>query len=324
MIARRIPRRFAVVVTLALASCGDNTMGTDGPAPVDDLGGTTPIDQAMPGGDLSTGGGDLPMTSGDLAGTPPADLAGTSGDDGAIEMPDLVAGPDIARPPCNAQTCPNGCCFGLGVCIQPSVASCGMRGDVCQPCDPMLADGCERGACSCGLGLACQPGQVCDGGSCVCNAQSCPNGCCDGNVCLMPSLQACGTGGQICTPCGRQADACINGECRCGNNMACAQGQACSGGGCVCNINSCPDGCCAGAACTKPVLANCGAPGTQCSPCDPSVADNCATGTCSCGGNGRPCGAGQQCVNGACACTATPPHSTCRSRSRTGRARRSS
>jgi len=62
---------------------------------------------------------------------------------------------------------------------------------------------------ACGLGGAacktCSSGQQCNGsGACVCNAASCPNGCCNGNTCVPYASETnalCGTGGAACAAC---------------------------------------------------------------------------------------------------------------------------
>jgi hypothetical protein len=73
----------------------------------------------------------------------------------------------------------------------------------------------------------------------------------------------------------------------------------------VCNMRSCPTGCCAGGVCTAPSLAACGTLGGTCLACNPMAADNCsAVGRCQCGLT-APCASGSRCGNGACVCDAT-------------------
>jgi hypothetical protein len=63
----------------------------------------------------------------------------------------------------------------------------------------------------------------------------------------------------------------------------------------------CP-GCCAGDTCMSgDDLSACGVGGAACVACDPTLADGCQAGACTCGG-GFQCSAGQQCSGGACVC----------------------
>ncbi len=71
---------------------------------------------------------------------------------------------------------------------------------------------------SCGVDGDCCPGQGCFETNCLtlCNADSCPNGCCIGpTMCFLheaqpPSGGFCGTGGEACTVC---AGDCVDGIC---------------------------------------------------------------------------------------------------------------
>jgi len=86
----------------------------------------------------------------------------------------------------------------------------------------------------------------------------------------------------------------------------------------------CPSGCCVSGVCTTPTFNTCGTGGIACRTCDPRTADTCASeGYCACGrgaacdprttdrcaggacrcGSNAPCGFGQECVSGRCACT---------------------
>jgi hypothetical protein len=66
-----------------------------------------------------------------------------------------------------------------------------------------------------------------------CNADSCPNGCCEGTTCVEFSMQS-------GTQCGAAGTAC----------QSCPTGQSCgSTGACGCDPISCPDGCCANSEC---------------------------------------------------------------------------
>lgn len=200
---------------------------------------------------------------------------------------------------CDSTSCTDGCCDG-NVCRVSSLAACGPTGGACGTCDPLTADACTSGACTCGSGAACDAGQRCEGGVCICDGISC-DGCCNGDTCETgDSSTACGAGGATCESCG---------------------GAACSGGVCAsCNATTCPDGCCSGATCSTASAATCGLSGAACVACNPMVADQCVGGTCACGA-GPACGPGQRCDGGTCVCdfTSCPDGccdgTTCRARS---------
>ncbi|HLT30796.1 MAG TPA: hypothetical protein VK013_12185, partial [Myxococcaceae bacterium] len=68
----------------------------------------------------------------------------------------------------------------------------------------------------------------------VCDATTCPFGCCDGNVCIEGDVEACGSGGGACKACDNtSSDACIEGACRCGADAPCPAGYRCEGGACA-------------------------------------------------------------------------------------------
>jgi hypothetical protein len=117
---------------------------------------------------------------------------------------------------CNVQTCGNGCCTAAGECISPvTAAACGVGGVLCVACDPIRADSCNS-ACSCGSAYPCNDGQHCVGGACVCDATSCPNGCCAGATCVPFAAQQtgmCGTNGAVCVAC-QSPQVCTNGACQ--------------------------------------------------------------------------------------------------------------
>ncbi len=119
----------------------------------------------------------------------------------------------------------------VGICVQNSCklnCSYGWGN-----CDNNTANGCEKnivndpsncGAC----GTACPAGDSCINGVCVsasasaCNSTTCPDGCCNGDICVtQTSVAACGIGGAACN--------------------RCLSGQSCSGGIC---IDVCPSGIC--------------------------------------------------------------------------------
>jgi hypothetical protein len=289
-------RWVAALAALAagLSGCGRVARSgwlSDDPGAPRDLA-AAPADQAFPGElqDLTADPADLAPAD-DLA--PPADLAPPE---------DLTPAADLTVP-CGFKTCGGGCC-AAGVCTAPSRDACGTQGKACAPCNPELADGCTDGACSCGGNPACGIGRRCIGGACACDAISCPNGCCAGDFCTVPSFNTCGLAGAACRACDANlATQCVGGECRCGKSPSCPAGLKCSNDQCVCDAVSCPDGCCAGGACHAPTPGTCGRMGRLCVACDGQVADACVNGACACG-QGPPCGAGQACVAGACACNA--------------------
>lgn len=134
----------------------------------------------------------------------------------------------------------------------------------------------------CGGAPACATGQHCLSDTCVCDATSCPSGCCAGNVCVPGNAaNACGSAGQACGTCPAE--------------------QTCTAGACSGCSQSC-NGCCAGSTCTSEVNAvACGPAGARCLACDAAVADSCVNGACACG-VGPPCKGGEGCKNGKCSC----------------------
>ncbi len=128
-------------------------------------------------------------------------------------VPDAGA-PDAGPPPtCN---CATTCCTGkAATCATPAkvpiaantaltVAGCGVAGGTCTAaCDPLLADSCQGGHCTCG-GSICKPGQRCTAGGCVCDTLSNCAGCCDNNICVTSTprpAQLCGAAGEQCRGC---------------------------------------------------------------------------------------------------------------------------
>ena len=175
------------------------------------------------------------------------------------------------------------------------------------------------GGCRCGAGAACGAGTSCVAGSCVCDALSCPTGCCSGGACVSPAFASCGLGGAACVACNlAQADSCspVTGACRCGNSAPCGAGSRCASGACVCDAQSCAGGCCANGVCKPASLAACGTQGGTCVACDPVRADACsAAGVCACGATDA-CQMGSRCAGGACGLRGA------RVRARTARSRR--
>src|SRR5206468_586196 len=124
-------------------------------------------------------------------------------------------------------------------------STCGNAGSACVACSAALADNCgASGACQCGAAAACVPGQRCLSGACVCDATSCPVGCCTNNTCASRTLSTCGLDGGACVACAAcdltRADNCTNGACGCGAGGICGASSACDGG--VCVAPACPAG----------------------------------------------------------------------------------
>lgn len=170
--------------------------------------------------------------------------------------------PSPPAPVCPAPAaCPFGCCASPelveNTCRQGTEDRfCGRGGEPCQECEP---------------------GQRCFNQRCVCDAASCPNGCCDANgLCHDNPTQTdqfCGRGGSACQTCGT-AGGCVNGECQtcpvgvtpCGAGTGglgapacCPEGTTCCGGGTGLSPTCCQAGqvCCAGpggSSCCSPIV----------------------------------------------------------------------
>lgn len=123
-----------------------------------------------------------------------------------------------------------------------------------KPCCPGLVLD-ASGACS---GCpSCAAGQRCVNNQCLCDAQSCPSGCCtavgtSGGTCQQGSAaNQCGTGGRVCVACGGTT-------------------PTCNGNICLCNAatQSCVNGCCDGVACQPGTASTlCGGVGRACVSC---------------------------------------------------------
>ncbi|MBI5482327.1 MAG: hypothetical protein HY906_25960 [Deltaproteobacteria bacterium] len=113
--------------------------------------------------------------------------------------------------------------------------SCAAAGDcpagwACEVRDPAAGARCYRRSCD-----RCGPGQMCLGTECVCNCASCPDGCCDDNVCHRPAtVGRCGMGGAACVTCA-VGHACELGRCTYGaSTRECAAPEpVCQDGACV-------------------------------------------------------------------------------------------
>lgn len=126
-----------------------------------------------------------------------------------------------------------------------------------------------------------------DGGVCG----GCDGCCSSGGTCSPRTFQTCGAGGSACVTCdparadacdargvcvcgtapscsSARVDRCVNGQCQCGTGGACAPGQECVDGMCLCTPNSC-SGCCSNNVCaagnTRDV---CGKGGAVCLKCN--------------------------------------------------------
>ncbi|MGQ0504255.1 MAG: hypothetical protein ACT4TC_02970 [Myxococcaceae bacterium] len=118
---------------------------------------------------------------------------------------------------CNVSICPNGCCNGPNCVDPPSLAQCGAMGGGCTRCDAVNSNLCTNGGCKCGTGNPCAAGRHCTAGNtCVCDAVSCPKGCCDDNNNCQPGTakSACGKNGAACDSCGLLLGACVNQACQ--------------------------------------------------------------------------------------------------------------
>jgi hypothetical protein len=137
---------------------------------------------------------------------------------------------------CDSTSC-SGCCSGL-VCQAISFPLCRLEGQMCLTCDLARADRCAAtGGCQCGTGPQCAVGQRCSNGACVCDASSCPLGCCDGSTCRLSAMSSCGVEGRNCAFCDPLlSDRCLSiGSCACGSGPPCIPGQRCLEGLCICD-----------------------------------------------------------------------------------------
>ena len=206
--------------------------------------------------------------------------------------------------------CPSGsqCAPQYGKCLTTS-CSASVQDDYC------LADGVAGTCCgstcapldsTCGYGPGCHmcdPGQVCNGASCVPGSQL-PGL----NDCQFGPTQRGGLCGTACVAdwedpqnCGACGNKCSSGICDPGTSSCLPQAPT---DDCVasCGPNSvCVNGSCAGSDCTLDRLPFCLAE-------DGTIGLCCASGACAhpiddvqnCGACGNACPAGQACVNGAC------------------------
>lgn len=169
------------------------------------------------------------------------------------------------RPESTAQTCAGRCgqvSNNCGQAVACGSCACGAACPSCQTCDATtgrcvtnpaftgLACGLPGqvclgdGVCGCN-DTSCADGQRCNGIVCVCDAASCPDGCCDGTrTCRVNEEAACGTGGGICSRC-PDCQVCSGGTCTSDTRQNRTTCQLPGGGGTgVCCNGACCAGCC--------------------------------------------------------------------------------
>jgi len=246
---------------------------------------------------------------------------------------------------CAVDGCCDGVCLGSGTCCTTGNVCSAANGDACcapgQDCcwmtgnpaciDRSAGDCCTSEDCH-GLTNTCNHGtcdptthrcfaqSVDDGTSCgkcaTCQSGRCaecdtPHACCDDSACVDPTTGGCCTDAD----CAALSDACTSGVCDVATHQCIAQplpdGTAC--GTCVtCTGGVCPAACvspllcCDGTTCVDPANGGCCAD-TDC----PTSTDACFTYACQDNQCAKvdliTCPAGQDCVNGACACPGGKP-----------------
>ncbi len=158
---------------------------------------------------------------------------------------------------------------------------------------------------------ACNPGQKCLAGRCVCLPETCA-GCCAGDTCHESSAATCGANGTMCRACDEDSP-CSNGEC-----APLCDPSSCEGGCCL--ANGCAPGtsesaCGSGSACVDCTTSMSGAR-CRSGKCGCNTADDCPTGT-ACGPDHvctPSCTSGQACHGGCCdgvSCVAGDSSSAC-------------
>lgn len=193
------------------------------------------------------------------------------------------------------------------------VDGCGTPGALADACDdpnPCVVSGCEDGLCVYAAAppeTTCGPaGELCAGSTCGCAAEA--SAACAGGAVYW--FDSCGNPGAVKEDCNDgdpcTADACLDGACHhtaLPDGTLCGAGNVCTDGQCACE----PD---AGLACAGGRLHrydSCGNQGPiadDCGDANPCTLDGCADGACTHEplADGTPCGAGRQCVAGACLC----------------------
>jgi hypothetical protein len=173
-------------------------------------------------------------------------------------------GQQCVTPP--ACACVSGCCDSLGAC-QPGTSNtqCG-QATTCVDC---TASGLSCAYQRCGFSAG-------DAG--VCNAQTCPSGCCDleGRCEQGVTDTACGNFGGDCFDCRATGDVCSNQQCAIpAGPAACARTCA----GCCDVLGNCSPG---------TADAQCGESGRRCTDCS-TAGDQCQFGMCSAPDGGPTC-----------------------------------
>jgi hypothetical protein len=255
--------------TCPAGCCGANGVCLDG-ASVDGCGGRGTACRTCPLGDSCVNQActappctvTCPNGCCDLSGCEPGNSLTVCGGGGTSCEDCSIAGTQCVDQVCRLQplpcACPLGCCDALNEC-QPGASNtqCGTGGDTCQDC-ASYGMGCAMQSCIEALDAA------------VCNAQSCPDGCCDvagfcqGGV----ASTACGGFGTTCQDCLAFDAVCLQQQC------------ASPDGGPFCNSLNCT-GCCDALGRCQRGLANtiCGENGGQCIDCT-SVGDTCVNSEC--------------------------------------------
>lgn len=168
--------------------------------------------------------------------------------------------------------CTTGCCDALGAC-QPgsSNTQCGL-GVACTDC---TASGLECFDQTCVFVAADAGGPL---GSRLCNAQSCPSGCCDFQGACQQGLAdlACGNSGAECVDCGGVGEVCSNQECAYPSASAACE-RTCAG--CCDPLGNCAVG-------TSDTT--CGRGGELCADCS-TVGARCQYNTCFAPDGGSTC-----------------------------------
>ncbi len=172
----------------------------------------------------------------------------------------------------------------------------------------------------------------CEQGTCVCTAQSCPDGCCTngpGNpgACIVAGDRnnQCGINGEACNACPTGQICSAQGQCLCTPEGGCSFGTSCNAQGqCECTNESCPpstgstcqnnlcictdgvcDGCCQDGRCKPGNTPDACAPGGDCAVC--AAGEICLDRQCcavDC--DGTCCPPGSKCCGGTCCPSDTP------------------
>jgi hypothetical protein len=172
--------------------------------------------------------------------------------------------------PCRPETCPSGCCDASGRCRAGSDnTACGEDGVRCTNCLAQQKICTSTGECGTSVSR--------------CDSSTCPNGCCQGNVCVQ---------GDGDTTCGRGGGACVN--CANQNRRCNAATRSCDLPA-RCSPQNC-DGCCVGNTCQSGGAATaCGIKGAACNNCA-ERGQLCRNGSC----EGAPVCDARTCPNGCC------------------------